>query len=303
VGNFFTDVLRQHPRFTSTAPVGDLELLEPETRRRVQALIADAAAAGVTLMPFETYRSKERQQLLFTQKVTKLQNVGVHHYGLACDIVRSVGGKPSWKGDFSIIGRLARKHGLIWGGDWGRPGVKPNFVDPVHVQRCPVARQRELFAGSWYPDDAYDPWGELGTAAPRARQTRGAREEGSNHAAEHAAEHAAALEAELAVERRAARATKAKAETERSARRPAKRTTKRPATRGENRGEKGGLSKRSSAKPSGKDRAVTERTAKNRAAAAKRRAAKGQPRVKAADRPATRRTAKKGARRGKGGAR
>jgi hypothetical protein len=124
------------------------------------------------LMAFETYRSKERQQLLFDQKVTKLQTVGVHHYGLACDIVRNIGGHPSWKGDLSIIGRLARKHGLVWGGDWGRPDVTPSFVDPVHVQRCPVSRQKELFAGTWYPDDAYDPWSELYTVSRSMRRSR-----------------------------------------------------------------------------------------------------------------------------------
>lgn len=172
MGNFFVDVLSVNPYFTTTDPVGDLSLLEPETRRRVEALIADAASEGVALMAFETFRSKERQQLLFEQKVTKLQTVGVHHYGLACDIVRNVGGHPSWKGDFAILGRLARKHGLVWGGDWGRPDVTPSFVDPVHVQRCPVSRQKALFAGSWYPDDAYDPWSELPPVARSMHRSR-----------------------------------------------------------------------------------------------------------------------------------
>jgi hypothetical protein len=69
-----------------------------------------------------------------------------------------VGGEPSWKGDFSFLGQLARSSGLIWGGDWGEAGIKHTFVDSVHVQRCTVARQGDLFAGNFYPDDEYNPY-------------------------------------------------------------------------------------------------------------------------------------------------
>jgi len=31
-------------------------------------------------------------------------------------------------------------------------------VDNVHVQRCTVARQGDLFSGNWYPDDVYNPY-------------------------------------------------------------------------------------------------------------------------------------------------
>jgi hypothetical protein len=60
--------------------------------------------------------------------------------------------------DFSFLGQLAHSAGLIWGGDWGNPNVKHTFVDAVHVQRCTIARQTELFAGEWYPDDTYNPY-------------------------------------------------------------------------------------------------------------------------------------------------
>lgn len=154
--SFYEDVIMKSPKFRTTGPVGDMELLEPVTRQRVEAILADAQAQGVHLIVFETYRSKERQQMLFQKGVTKLQQVGVHHYGLAADLVRDVGGEPSWKGDFSILGKLARQHGLIWGGDWGAPDKPHSFVDPYHVQRCSLARQKTLFAATWYPDDAYD---------------------------------------------------------------------------------------------------------------------------------------------------
>jgi hypothetical protein len=155
--NFYTDVIKKDPRFKSTKPISDMKLLEPVARQNVQQIIDDAAAQGIKLMVYETYRSQERQELLYQQKATQLETVGVHHYGLACDLVKDVGGHPSWKGDFKFIQKLAKKHGFIWGGDWGKPGVKPRLYDPGHVQRCTVARQKSLFNGTWYPDADYDP--------------------------------------------------------------------------------------------------------------------------------------------------
>ncbi|MGA8622817.1 MAG: hypothetical protein WB660_30375 [Candidatus Sulfotelmatobacter sp.] len=84
----------------------------------------------------------------------------MHHYGLACDIVRVAGGEPSWKGDFSFLGQL-QSSGLISRGDWGAPHIKHNFIDSVHVQRRTVARQGDLFAGTWYPDETYNPYDDV----------------------------------------------------------------------------------------------------------------------------------------------
>lgn len=158
MGNFFTDVIQKDKRCNSSTRVADLALLEPVTRAAVEAIVQDAAALGITLMVFETFRSQVRQSELFAKKASKLQKVGVHHYGLACDLVKNIGGEPSWKGDFGFLGKLAKKHGLIWGGDWGNPGKPTKFVDGVHVQRVTVPRQKQLFAGTWYPDGAYNPW-------------------------------------------------------------------------------------------------------------------------------------------------
>ena len=165
MGNFFEDVIQPDPRCHSTQPISDPALLEPNTRAAVQAIIADAATNEMTLMIFETYRSQERQALLFSQGVTQLKTVGVHHYGLACDLVKSVNGEPNWKGDFSLIGHLAQAHGLVWGGDWGRPDLPHSFRDYPHVQRCSVADQARLFRGEWYPNDTYNPYGDAGAAS------------------------------------------------------------------------------------------------------------------------------------------
>ncbi len=161
MGSFFTNVISQDTRFSSTARISDCSLLEPVTRQLAERLLASAQQMGINLMIFETYRSQERQLALFDGGATKLRAVGVHHYGLACDIVRVVGGEPCWKGDFAFMGQLAQSCGLIWGGDWGAPHIKHNFIDSVHVQRCTVARQGDLFSGVWYPDAAYNPYDEV----------------------------------------------------------------------------------------------------------------------------------------------
>ena len=156
--SFYTDTIVKDNRFHSTKEVHDLMLLEPVTRAAVKAVIADAGAMGIKLMAWETYRSKERQEALFVAKATKLKTVGVHHYGLACDLVKDVNGQPSWKGDFTFLTKLCKKHGLISGNDWGQPWAKHKFIDSCHVQRITLQRQKALFAGKWYPDSAYDPY-------------------------------------------------------------------------------------------------------------------------------------------------
>jgi hypothetical protein len=158
MGSFYTDVISQDARFDSLERVGDPSLLEPMMRQLVARLVSSAHQMGIEVMVYETYRSQSRQQALFDNGATKLRTVGVHHYGLACDIVRVVSGEPSWKGDFSFLGQLAQSSGLIWGGDWGAPNLKHSFIDSVHVQRCTLARQGDLFAGAWYPDDTYNPY-------------------------------------------------------------------------------------------------------------------------------------------------
>src|SRR5579862_5961696 len=109
MGNFYTDVIQKDPRFKSASRIADLALLEPVTRANVQQIIADAATAGIKLMVFETYRSQARQAALYAQKATQLKTVGVHHYGLACDLVKDVGGEPSWKGDFKFQDRKSTR--------------------------------------------------------------------------------------------------------------------------------------------------------------------------------------------------
>jgi hypothetical protein len=117
MSSFYEDVIKNDARFNSVNRVADPELLEPVTRAAVASILDDARALGIELMVFETCRSQAGQQELFNQEASKLRVVGVHHSGLACDLVKVVAGEPSWKGDFSFLGKLAHAHRLIWGGD------------------------------------------------------------------------------------------------------------------------------------------------------------------------------------------
>jgi len=96
MGNFYKEVIQKDPRFRSSSRVNDPDLLEPVTRQAVAAIIAEAKAAGIALLAFETFRSQARQRQLFNEGVTQLSNVGVHNYGLACDLVKLIKGEPSW---------------------------------------------------------------------------------------------------------------------------------------------------------------------------------------------------------------
>ncbi len=95
--SFYTDVLQTNPLFNPPDRIADLDLMEPITRAAVGQILAAAAAQGIKLMVFETYRSQQRQTKLFNQGASKLQTVGVHLFGLACDLVTDINGQPSWK--------------------------------------------------------------------------------------------------------------------------------------------------------------------------------------------------------------
>jgi len=159
--NFYTNVIKTSLAFKSKERVSALNLLEPEVRRRMQNVIDDAKLLGHELRIIETYRSKERQLELFNQKKTKLRNVGVHHYGLAADVVKIVNGKAFWGGDWTFLGKLAEKHKLIWGGNWGFPNRRTTFYDAVHLQLISVKDQSKLFKGTWYPQPDYNPYENL----------------------------------------------------------------------------------------------------------------------------------------------
>ena len=158
MSNFYLDTIKKSSKFNIAEPIADMNLLEPVTRNAVINIIAEAKTMGLDFRVLETYRSNELQLQYYRNGLTKLKNVGVHHYGLACDIGWYIDGKMVEDGSkYQVLRFLAEKNGLISGGDWGTPNLPHSFRDYDHVQRVSLARQNDLFAGRWYPDANYIP--------------------------------------------------------------------------------------------------------------------------------------------------
>ena len=167
MSNFYLDVIKKDPRFASTEQIGDVALLEPGMRAAVAKMIAAAKVHGHDIRVTETYRSQARQQHLYAQHLTQLRDVGVHGFGLACDLALFIKGKQGNSiydpngAHYGFYQALAVGVGLVSGIGWGTPQAKHTFTDWDHVQRVPVFRQNALFAGGWYPDEIYNPYADM----------------------------------------------------------------------------------------------------------------------------------------------
>lgn len=159
MSNFFTEVIQRDPRYKSPNACHDTALLEPRFRAAIEAIVLDAARMGHRMQIGETYRSVQHQQWLFAKGRTKLRNVGVHHFGLACDLLMS---HPDGSYDpvgehYAFLVDLAKAHPLPWGPmisgiDWGTPPASAHtFNDWDHLQGVTIPQQPALFAGTWYP--------------------------------------------------------------------------------------------------------------------------------------------------------
>lgn len=157
--SFYTEVIQKSKYYKSIGRVASMDLLEPGTRKAVEEILAMAKKAGWDLRVLETYRSPARQAYLFSRGATKLRKVGCHGYGLAADFGLYHQEKYIEDGSkYKFLLGLCKEVGMISGIDWGHTGKPNKFVDAGHVQRIPVARQNELFAGTWYPAADYNPW-------------------------------------------------------------------------------------------------------------------------------------------------
>lgn len=153
--NFYEAFLKRSPLFKSANCVRDLAYLEPIFRAQVEDILDKCGNLGRPLLVTETYRSKARQEALFLAGATQLRTIGCHHMGLACDFAKLVSGTPTWKGDWTFLGKLANERGLVWGGP-GKGNL--NIADRDHIQRCSLADQPYVFNQQFYPDAAYRAW-------------------------------------------------------------------------------------------------------------------------------------------------
>lgn len=127
-----------------------LNLLCPPFAFSLIKLFATARSEGLAISIFETYRSQERQLDLFNKGATTLQRNGMHHFGVAADIVfLDVNGNPSWNvsHNWARMGKIGQDFGLEWGGSWG------GFVDKPHFQLIPatVSAQAQIVAENYPP--------------------------------------------------------------------------------------------------------------------------------------------------------
>jgi hypothetical protein len=159
-GNFYTDVvLKSAWARNPSAVCKDTAMLEPGTRAKVEAFVAEAKSLGHEVRVLETYRSQVRQSELYRGGRTQLAKVGCHGFGVAADLGLFINGtKYDPRGqDYMFFQALCLKHKLISGIGWGTPRAGHTFNDYDHVQNVPIFRQDDLFAGRWYPPRDYDP--------------------------------------------------------------------------------------------------------------------------------------------------
>lgn len=107
-----------------------LDDLLPELKPRFEAFLAECEARGYKMVVVCTYRSPEEQDATYAQGRTKPGKIvtnarawdSIHQYRRAIDAVpRGPDGNLWWdcpQGHWAIIGAIAVKHGIEWGGAW-----------------------------------------------------------------------------------------------------------------------------------------------------------------------------------------
>ena len=111
--------------------------VHPYLDHKLKLVLKEARERNINLQVIEGYRPLEKQQRYYDQgRITKgaiITNappgLSYHNHGWAVDVCEFRSGKPYWKSKhWKEIGDIAKKHGLVWGGDWKR------LVDKPHLQ-------------------------------------------------------------------------------------------------------------------------------------------------------------------------
>lgn len=119
----------------------DTALAYPLFMQRFEAMLDDAMLQGRAYWCVELYRSYARSDTLFAQGRTAPGPIvtnarggqSAHNFGIAGDLVLDgyldrAGLQPDYRpASYDLLGVLATKHGLVWGGSW-------HFKDLPHVQ-------------------------------------------------------------------------------------------------------------------------------------------------------------------------
>ena len=116
-----------------TKTIRDISELTPKAQRACRLFLDECEKCGLKVLITETYRSQERQEYLYAQGRTRAGSIVTwtrnsrHTSRRAWDIAKNVKGQEySDDNFFKACGAIAKKFGIIWGGDWGTPDT-PHF--------------------------------------------------------------------------------------------------------------------------------------------------------------------------------
>lgn len=135
IANHYISRIITSDRYLSPNPVRDTYLLFPPFKTLLDELITlYTQNSNDEIYILETYRSNTLQLAYYNRGASKIRSNGMHHYGIAVDLVRGKSGKYlDYKLNYVLLRKLANNLGL----------TVLNFED-AHYQFIPVSLQDEL---------------------------------------------------------------------------------------------------------------------------------------------------------------
>jgi hypothetical protein len=136
IAEHFKGVIKKSEDYNNPRPCNNIDLLFPPFYKLIKQLISDYMYVHES-EPYilETYRSNDLQQLYFNRGASKIRKNGMHHYGIAVDLVaKDENGDINYSIlDYSWIRKRAKELGLYML-DW----------EDAHIQAIPVSLQNAL---------------------------------------------------------------------------------------------------------------------------------------------------------------
>ena len=148
----------------------DRTKLHPKLQKLMEKHISECKKQGLIIGIGECVRTVAEQDALYAQgrtkpgaKVTNAPGYSyssMHQFGCAYDVYRN-DGKGAFNnndGFFDKVGKIGKKIGLEWGGDWKSPVDKPHFQLPdwgsTTKQLKAIYGTPEKFMATWKTDKA-----------------------------------------------------------------------------------------------------------------------------------------------------
>lgn len=140
IAKHFIETIKKSDAYKENKAVScnDQELLEPNFRAKVKNVLAKCGEAGLNVSARETFRTNALQQHYYNQGFSKIRINGMHHYGIAQDILcLDEKGKVIQNGsdaDYLKLREIAKDEGLHLLGLW----------DAGHVQAVATSEQNAM---------------------------------------------------------------------------------------------------------------------------------------------------------------